>query len=133
MAGLWLMKSEPDVYAWDDLVREGTGHWDGVRNYQARNHMKEMKVGDLSFFYHSNIGREIVGIMEIVRAHYPDPADPRFVQVDVRPHKKLLHPVTLATIKETAALADMGLIRQSRLSVMPVTQPEWDIICGLGR
>jgi predicted RNA-binding protein with PUA-like domain len=126
----WLMKSEPDVYSWDHLVRAKKDAWTDVRNYQAANNMKAMKKGDQVFFYHSNIGREIVGIMEVVREAYPDPADPKekFVLVDVRPVRKLAHPVTLADIKAHKELQNMALIRQSRLSVMPVTEDEWNTI-----
>ena len=126
----WLMKSEPDVYSYDQLVKDKKGSWDGVRNYQAANNLKAMEVGDLAFFYHSNIGKEIVGICKITKTAYPDPSDDkgRFVMVDVAPHTKFKTPVTLATIKTTKSLADIGLIKQSRLSVMPITKKEWDII-----
>lgn len=129
----WLMKSEPDVFSWDMLVARKTAAWDDVRNYQARNNMMAMKTGDECFFYHSNIGREIVGIMRVVLDHYPDPADPRFVLVDVAPVEKFKTPVTLATIKAHPKLQDIALIRQSRLSVMPITIEEWKIICNLGK
>jgi predicted RNA-binding protein with PUA-like domain len=128
----WLMKSEPDVFSWDMLVARKKAAWDDVRNYQARNNMMAMKIGDECFFYHSNIGREVVGIMRVVREHYPDPADPRFVLVDVAPVKKFKAPVTLATIKATLALKDIGLIRQVRLSVMPITLKDWQAICSMG-
>jgi predicted RNA-binding protein with PUA-like domain len=127
----WLMKSEPDVFSWDDLVTRKTAAWDDVRNYQARNNMKAMKKGDQIFFYHSNIGREIVGVMKIVREHYPDPSDPRFVLVDVAPVKKFARPVTLATIKAHKKLQNIALIKQSRLSVMPITADEWETILSL--
>ena len=128
----WLMKSEPDVFGWDDLVRKKVAAWDDVRNYQARNNMMAMKKGDECFFYHSNIGREVVGVMKIVREHYPDPAYPRFVLVDVAPVKKFARPVTLAEIKAHAGLKDIGLIRQVRLSVMPISDKEWDTITKMG-
>ena len=128
----WLMKSEPNVFGWDDLIKKKTAPWDDVRNYQARNNMKTMKKGDECFFYHSNIGREVVGIMKVVREHYPDPHDPRFVLVDVAPIKPFKNPVTLATIKSHPKLQDIGLVRQVRLSVMPITDKHWDIICDLG-
>jgi predicted RNA-binding protein with PUA-like domain len=129
----WLMKSEPDVYSYDELVADKKGSWDGVRNYQAANNLKAMAVGDLAFFYHSNIGKEIVGICKITKTAYPDPTDEtgRFVMVDVTPHKKFKTPVTLATIKTTKSLQNIALIKQSRLSVMPITKTEWDIILKL--
>lgn len=132
-AQFWLMKSEPDVFSWEDLVKRKIAPWDDVRNYQARNNMKAMQVGDLCFFYHSNVGREIVGIMKIVRGHYPDPADLRFVLVDVAPVQKFKTPVTLAAIKAHPKLQNIALIKQSRLSVMPIAAVEWDVICGMGR
>jgi predicted RNA-binding protein with PUA-like domain len=128
----WLMKSEPDVFSWDTLVKKKAAPWDDVRNYQARNNMMAMKKGDEIFFYHSNIGREIVGIMGIQREHYPDPKDPRFVLVDVVPEIKFKTPVTLADIKANADLQDIALIKQSRLSVMPITPKQRKIICKLG-
>lgn len=132
MMACWLMKSEPDVYSWDDLVKEGTAKWDGVRNYQARNNMMAMKKGDPVFFYHSNIGKEVIGIMEIVKEHEPDPDDPRFVLVTVKPKEKFKTSVPLAAIKADPRLQDIALIRQSRLSVMPVTKEEWQIVKSLG-
>jgi len=129
----WLMKSEPHKYAWDDLVRDGTTIWDGVRNHGAAIHLRTMKMGDRAFFYHSNEGKEIVGIVEIVREHYLDPKDAaqRFPAVDVAPVEPLTSPVTLATIKADPALAGMELIRQSRLSVAPVRDAEWARILAL--
>ena len=127
----WLMKSEPDVYGWDTLVKDKVAPWTDVRNYQARNNMKAMKKGDQCFFYHSNIGREIVGIMEVVKEHYPDPKDERFVLVDMKPVKKFAKPVTLVEIKANEKLQDIALIRQSRLSVMPITAAEWKTILSL--
>ena len=129
----WLMKSEPDVYPWSRLVADGRGHWDGVRNHQAARNLRSMKVGDRAFFYHSNEGKEIVGIVEIVREHYIDPKDAaeRFPAVDVVPVEPLKSPVTLATIKADPALAQMELIRQSRLSVAPVREAEWARIMEL--
>ena len=124
----WLMKSEPDVYGWDNLAKKHPAPWTDVRNYQARNNMQAMKKGDQIFFYHSNIGKEIVGIMEVVKEAYPDPADPRFALVDVKPVKKLKTPVTLATIKATPKLSSIALIKQSRLSVMPISADEWKTI-----
>lgn len=130
----WLVKSEPSVWSWEDQVKKKTTHWDGVRNHQAANNLIAMKRGDLAFFYHSNEGKEIVGIVEIAKEAYPDPSDEKgkFVMVDVKAHKALKTPVTLTQIKETPALKDMALIRQSRLSVMPVTATEWKIICKMG-
>lgn len=128
----WLMKSEPDVFSWEMLVARKTAAWDDVRNYQARNNMKAMKKGDLCFFYHSNVGREIVGVMEVVREHYPDPADPRFVLVDVAPAQKFKYPVTLAAIKAHPKLQNIGLIKQSRLSVMPIAPGEWNLLIKMG-
>jgi predicted RNA-binding protein with PUA-like domain len=129
----WLVKSEPHKYAWDDLVRDGRTIWDGVRNHTAAINLRTMKVGDRAFFYHSNEGKEIVGIVEIVREHYLDPKDPaqRFPAVDVIPVERLKSPVTLATIKADPALAAMELIRQSRLSVAPVRDAEWAHIMEL--
>ncbi|MFA7276944.1 MAG: EVE domain-containing protein [Pseudobdellovibrionaceae bacterium] len=124
----WLMKSEPDVYGWNNLKADGTAPWTDVRNYQARNNMKAMKKGDLVFFYHSNIGREIVGIMEVVKEHYPDSTDPRFVLTDVKCKEAFNKPVTLSQIKADPRLANIALIKQSRLSVMPITPEEWAII-----
>lgn len=123
----WLMKSEPDVYPWERLIREKRAAWDGVRNYQANNNMKAMAVGDEAFFYHSNEGREIVGIMRIVKTWYPDPADEtgRFGLVDVAPVTAFAKPVTLATIKGEPSLQSMAFVRQGRLSVSPVTSTEW--------
>lgn len=124
----WLMKSEPDVYGWDDLVAEGEGTWDGVRNHAAALHLKSMQVGDQALFYHSNIGKEAVGIVTISKTAHPDPTEPegtRWVAVRVKPLKKLARAVSLAAIKGEAALSDMAMIRQSRLSVSPVTASEW--------
>ena len=130
---LWLMKSEPDVYGWDDLVAEGEGTWDGVRNHLAARNLRTMAVGDLAFFYHSNIGKAIVGIAEITKTAGPDSTtdDPRWESVWLRPLRALT-PVTLETCKNTASLADMALVKSPRLSVQPVSLTEWDIICALG-
>lgn len=124
----WLMKSEPDVYGWDDLVKDGTGIWDGVRNHSAKLNMKAMKVGDEALFYHSNIGKECVGIMKITEESFPDPtADPDspWVVVRVAPVRPLANAVSLAAIKADPVLADMDLIRLSRLSVGRVKPDEW--------
>jgi predicted RNA-binding protein with PUA-like domain len=130
----WLMKSEPDVYAWDRLVKEGRGHWDGVRNATAANNLKAMKKGDRAFFYHSNIGKEIVGVMEIVREAYPDKTDDtgRWVMVDVAPIAPAKTPVTLAQIKADKRFADLALVKFSRLSVQPVSAAHWKALCKLG-
>ena len=126
----WLLKSEPDAWSWDNQVEEGTSMWDGVRNYQARNNLKEMKKNDLCFFYHSVTERSIVGIVKVVKEYYPDPTDKtgRFVVVDVKATKKLKNPVSLDQIKENSKLKDIALVKQSRLSVMPLKKTEWDII-----
>lgn len=130
----WLVKSEPVKYAWDQLVKDKKTFWNGVRNYQASNNLKAMKKGDRAFFYHSNEGLEIVGICEIVKEYYPDHTDEsgRFGMVDVAPVMPLKKPVTLAEIKTTPELEDIALIRQSRLSVMPITPAQWKKICGMG-
>ncbi|MBV0891754.1 EVE domain-containing protein [Paracoccus sp. Z118] len=128
----WLFKSEPDVFGWDDLVAKGDAgeEWDGVRSMQARNIMREMKIGDQGFFYHSNIGKEIVGIVEVIAEAHPDSTadDPKWECVDVRAVRKLPRPVTLAEVKADPRFADMVLVRNSRLSVQPVTDAEWDMI-----
>ena len=126
----WLLKSEPDAWSWDNQVKEGASMWDGVRNYQARNNLKEMKKNDLCFFYHSVTERSIVGIVKVVKEYYPDPTDKtgRFVVVDVKATRKLKNPVSLDQIKENNRLQDIALVKQSRLSVMPLKKTEWDII-----
>ncbi|TDQ83982.1 putative RNA-binding protein with PUA-like domain [Dongia mobilis] len=130
----WLVKSEPFKYSWDQLLKDGRTFWNGVRNYQAANNLKAMKKGDPVFFYHSNEGLEIVGIAEVVKEYYPDHTDEsgRFGMVDLKPARPLKTPVTLATIKADPALGDIALIRQSRLSVMPITPAQWKHICKLG-
>ena len=126
----WLLKSEPDAWSWENQVKEGVSMWDGVRNYQARNNLKEMKKNDLCFFYHSVTERSIVGIVKVVKEYYPDPTDKtgRFVVVDVKATKKLKNPVSLDQIKENSKLKDIALVKQSRLSVMPLKKTEWEII-----
>jgi predicted RNA-binding protein with PUA-like domain len=126
----WLMKSEPNVYSWDDLVRDGGTEWDGVRNNAARLHLRAMKVGDEAFFYHSGEERAVVGIMRIARSGAPDPKDADWVSVAVEP-VKAIGPVTLKAIKAEPKLAKMELIRQSRLSVAPVRDEEWAVIAGI--
>ena len=123
----WLMKSEPHVYGWTDLVRDGRTDWDGVRNNAARLHLKAMKKGDEAFFYASMTDKAVVGIMRVTREAQPDPKDPNWVSVRVEPVKPL-SPITLAQIKGEPKLAKMELIRQSRLSVAPVREDEWDIV-----
>lgn len=129
----WLFKSEPGAWSWDDQVKKSVEHWDGVRNYQANNNMKAMKKGDLGFFYHSVDEKRVVGIVEVVREHYPDHTDKseRFGMVDVKAVKPVETPVTLAEIKANAKLADMVLVNNSRLSVQPVTAAEWKEVCRM--
>ncbi len=131
----WLIKSEPNKWSWDDHVKKGVEHWDGVRNYQASNNMKAMKIGDRAFFYHSNIGKEIVGIVEVVSEYYPDHTDEkgRFGMVDFKAIEPVNNPVTLKEIKETPSLSEMALLKQSRLSVSPVRDNEWDIILKMSK
>jgi predicted RNA-binding protein with PUA-like domain len=131
----WLMKSEPDAYSWDDLVAEGEGTWDGVRNYRARNNLAAMKVGDEAFFYHSNIGKEIVGIVRISKAGLADPTDDTgtWAAVKVKPVRKLARPVTLAEIKADPALSEIELLKLSRLSVAEITPDEWSYILALSK
>ena len=130
----WLVKSEPGSWSWDDHVKVGVEPWNGVRNYQAANNMKAMKIGDKAFFYHSVKEKQIVGIVEVVKEYYPDPSDAsgRFGMVDFKALKPVPKPVTLANIKADERLHDLALIRQSRLSVVPVDKTSWDIICGMG-
>ena len=129
----WLMKSEPEAYSWDDLVRDGGTEWDGVRNNAARLHLKAMKPGDEAFFYHSMSDKAVVGIMRVTRVAEPDPKAPDWVRVRVEPVRKLERPVTLAEIKAAPALARMELIRQSRLSVAPVRDEEWNRVVEMAR
>lgn len=135
MPRYWLMKSEPDVYGWYDLVAEGEGTWDGVRNFRARNNLAAMAAGDLAFFYHSNIGKEIVGIVRISRPAFPDPSDDtgRWLAVSVMPVEPLPRPVTLAQIKANPALANTELVRQSRLSVCEIRPDEWASILAMAQ
>ena len=133
----WLLKSEPDVWSIDQQIKSGKkgSMWDGVRNYQAANNLRKMKKSDLCFFYHSNIGKEIVGIVRVIREAYPDPTDKskKFVAVQVRFEKKLSQPVTLENIKKTKELKDLPLIKQSRLSVMPIDTKYWKIILNMSK
>ena len=132
----WLVKSEPSVWSWDQQVAKGAKGeaWTGVRNHSAKLHMIAMKTGDRAFFYHSNEGKEIVGIAEIIREAYPDPTDEsgKFVCVDLKADKKLKTPVTLVAVKAEPKLAEMALLKYSRLSVQPVTADEWKLICKMG-
>ncbi|MCA9502995.1 MAG: EVE domain-containing protein [Myxococcales bacterium] len=131
----WLMKSEPFKYSWDDLVRDGRTHWDGVRNYEARNNLAAMKKGDLALYYHSNEGKEVVGLVEIVGEAYPDPTtdDERWVVVDVAPRTAFAEPVSLATIKADPELSEIALVKRGRLSVVPITPAEFRRVLKLGR
>ncbi len=131
----WLMKTEPGTYSWDDLVRDKKTHWDGVRNYQARNNMKEMKVGDMALYYHSVKEKCVVGIVKIVKEYYQDPTttDPNWVVVDIAPIEPLKNPVTLAQIKRDDRLAQMVLVKNSRLSVQPVKKEEFDMVIAMGQ
>ncbi len=126
----WLLKSEPDAWSWEDQVKAGPSMWDGVRNYQARNNLKMMKKNDLCFFYHSVTERSVVGIVKVIKEYYTDPTDKteRFVVVDVKAIKKLKNPVSLNEIKDNNKLKNIALVKQSRLSVMPLKKTEWDII-----
>ncbi|MBV9250913.1 MAG: EVE domain-containing protein, partial [Acetobacteraceae bacterium] len=130
----WLVKTEPDAFSWDQQVAKGVEPWTGVRNHMAKNHLRGMKRGDRAFFYHSNVGKEIVGIVEVVREAYPDPTaeSGSWVCVDMKAVGPMPRAVTLATIKADPNFADMALVRQSRLSVMPVSKPHWDRICRMG-
>ncbi len=127
----WLLKSEPDTYGWDHLVAEGEGTWDGVRNHRAAGNLRAMQVGDLAFFYHSNVGLEIVGIVKVSVSGLPDPGDAKWASVKVKPVRKLKRTVTLKEIKADPKLADMEVVRLSRLSVAAVSPTEWDYIIAL--
>ena len=131
----WLLKSEPNTWSWDDQINEGPSMWDGVRNYQARNNLKKMKKGDLCFFYHSVTEKSIVGIVEVVKEFYQDPTDEsgKFVVVDVKAKNKLKKSVTLENIKLNKKLSNISLIKQSRLSVMPIDYKSWKIIYNMGK
>ncbi len=129
----WLFKSEPGTWSWTDQVEAGTAEWDGVRNYQANNNMKEMDKGDRGFFYHSVNEKQIVGVVEVVKEHYPDTTDKsgRFGMVDVKAMFPVKNPVTLADIKAEPQLSDLALVKQARLSVVPVGKKEWQILCKM--
>ena len=131
----WLAKSEPFKYSWDDFLKDGSTYWDGVRNYQARNNLKAMKVKDKVFFYHSNEGLQVVGVAEVIKEHYQDPTtdDQRWVVVDLKPVDTLKNPVTLAQIKQESSLKEISLVRQGRLSVMPLSKKEFDKILAMSK
>ena len=130
----WLVKSEPDAYSWQQMKKDKKSGWSGVRNHQAANNMKAMKIGDECFFYHSNEGKEVVGIVTVSKLYHPDPSDEtgKFGMVEMTAGKPMPKPVTLADIKTNTKLKDMVLVKNSRLSVQPVTDAEWKIICALG-
>ena len=130
----WLMKTEPDVFSWDNLVEKGNATWDGVRNYAARNNLRSMKKGDKVLIYHSNIGKEVVGVSVVVKEHFPDPTinDERWLAVEVKAEKKLKKPVTLATMKATKSLQKMMIVTHSRLSVIPVSDEHYRLIIEMG-
>ena len=131
----WIIKQEPSQYNWKQFEKDRETYWDGVRNYQARNNLKNMKKGDNLLFYHSVVGKEIVGIAEVTREAYPDPTtdDERWVVVDLKPIKPLKVPVTLEKIKTHKELSEIALIKQARLSVMPITKKEFQILLKLGK
>jgi len=133
-SGLWMVKQEPETYSWDDFVRDGRTDWTGVRNFQARNNLRQMKVGDRVLFYHSGTGKCVVGISEVAKAAYADPTadDPQWVAVDLQPVKPLKETVPLAAIRYNEKLANLPLIRQSQLSVMPLTKGEFETIVAMG-
>ena len=133
-SGYWMVKQEPETYSWDDFVNDGKTDWSGVRNYQARNNLREMKTGERVLFYHSGKDKAVVGIAEVVKSAYPDPTadDEQWVAVDLKPIKPLKNPVPLAAIRYDKRLAELPLIRQSQLSVMPLTKDEFDIIVATG-
>lgn len=131
----WLLKTEPETYSWERLVEEKRGRWDGVRNFSARNHLRQMKKGDYAFFYHTGKEKAVVGVIEIVREHYPDPTAEKgdFSAVDVKPVKKLVVPVTLGAIKNEESLHEMVVVRRARLSVQPVLADEFQKILAMGK
>ena len=133
--GYWLVKSEPSKYSWNDFVRDGLTYWDGVRNYAARNNLGSMRKGDLVLYYHSNEGKEVVGVARVTREAYGDPTtdDERWLVVDLKPLRALARPVPLSEIKSETALKSLPLIRQSRLSVMPVERPHFEHILRMGK
>ncbi len=128
----WLVKQEPEAYSFDDLIRDGKTDWTGVRNYQARNNLRAMKKGDKVLFYHSISDKQVVGLSEVTREEYPDPTDPNWICVELTPVAKFANPVSLASIKSTKKLENIALIKQSRLSVMPLTKAEFETIVKMG-
>jgi len=129
----WMVKQEPEAYSWDDFVKDGKTDWTGVRNFQARNNLKAMKTGDKVLFYHSVSGKEVVGIAEVSKEGFPDPTDQAWTAVELKPSKPLKKPVTLAQIKSNLALANIKLVRQSQLSVMPLTKDEFNEILSMSK
>ena len=129
----WMVKQEPEAYSWDDLVKDGATDWTGVRNFQARNNLKAMKKGDKVLFYHSVTGKEVVGIAVVSKEAFPDPTDDKWFATELKPVKPLKKPVTLAQIKANLALAEIKLVRQSQLSVMPLTKDEFDEIVSMSK
>lgn len=129
----WMVKQEPEAYSFDDFVADGSTDWTGVRNFQARNNLKTMKKGDKVLFYHSVSEKAVVGIAEVSKEFYPDPTDEAWVAVELKPVKKLKNPVTLEAVKGNLALADIKLVRQSRLSVLPLTKDEYDEILSMAK
>ncbi len=129
----WMVKQEPEAYSWDDFVKDGKTDWTGVRNFQARNNLKAMKKGDKVLFYHSVTGKEVVGVAKVSKESFPDPLDEKWVAVELMPDKKLKKPVGLADIKANLALANIKLIRQSQLSVMPLTKDEFEEILSMSK
>lgn len=129
----WMVKQEPTAYSWDDFVKDGKTDWTGVRNYQARNFLREMKVGDKVYFYHSVVGKEVVGIAKVTKTAFPDPTDEAWSAVEITPVKPLKKPVTLAQIKANGALANIYLVRQPRFSVMPLTKDEFEEILSMSK
>jgi len=131
----WLVKSEPFKYAWDELVKDGSTYWDGVRNYEARNNLRAMEEGDLLLYYHSNEGKEVVGVARVCGEHYPDPTadDDTWVVVDVEPVRPLVEPVSLAAFREDPVLCGSALVKRGRISVVPITPEEFERVLALGR
>lgn len=129
----WMVKQEPTDYSFDDLVKDGKTDWTGVRNYQARNNLREMKKGDKLLFYHSNVGKEVVGVAKVSKPAFPDPTDEKWIAVEVEPVRKFKKTVTLADIKANLALKNIGLIRQSQLSVIALTKDEFDEVLSMAK
>jgi predicted RNA-binding protein with PUA-like domain len=129
----WMVKQEPEAYSWDDFVKDGKTDWTGVRNFQARNNLRDMKKGDKALFYHSVTGKEVVGIASVSKPNFPDPTDEKWIAVELTPVKPLKKPVSLSQIKANLALADIGLIRQSQLSVISLTRDQFDEIVSMSK